>query len=79
MVLAKERALVLTKPLNQSIGAAIHIVDTDNPLLQQQRRLAGIQFPGTSSIQGNGYNTPPKIEFEKINVIASINVKFLLK
>lgn len=76
---AKERANALTKPLNQTIGAAIHIVDTDNISQQLQGRVAGIQIRGITSIQNDGYNNLPKIEFEKIKVTASINVKFILK
>lgn len=76
---AKERAIALTKPLNQTIGVAIHIVDTDNISQQLQGRVAGIQIRGITSIQNDGYNNLPKIEFEKIKVTASINAKFILK
>jgi uncharacterized protein YggE len=75
---AKTRANALTKPLNQSIGQAIHISDAENYNQQLQGRVAGIQIRGVSSIQ-NGYAEMPKIEFEKIKVIANINVKFILK
>jgi len=77
---AKERAIALTKPLNQIVGSAINIVDTDNNISQQlQGRVAGIQIRGISSIQSYGYMDLPKIEFEKIKVIAGINAKFILK
>lgn len=77
---AKERALALTEPLNQTIGAAIHIVDAENSVSQQlQGRAAGIQIRGVTTIQGHGYNDLPKIEFEKIRVTAGINVKFVLR
>jgi hypothetical protein len=77
---AKERAVALTEPLNQSVGSAIHIVDTDNNILQQlQGRVAGIQIRGINSIQSDGYMDLPKIEFEKIRVTAGINAKFILK
>lgn len=76
---AKERAVALTKPLNQTIGLAINIVDADNNISQQlQGRVAGIQIRGTASFQ-NGYQDLPKIEFEKIRVAAGINAKFILK
>jgi len=76
---AKERAVALTKPLNQTIGSAIHIVDTDNNVSQQlQGRVAGIQIRGYSSFSNNDKELP-KIEFEKIKVTASINAKFILK
>jgi hypothetical protein len=77
---AKERAVALTKPLNQTVGSAINIVDTDNNISQQlQGRVAGIQIRGFSSIQSDGYMDLPKIEFEKIKVTADINTKFILK
>lgn len=77
---AKERAVALTNPLNQTVGSAINIVDTDNNISQQlQGRVAGIQIRGISSIQSDGYMDLPKIEFEKIKVTAGINAKFILK
>jgi uncharacterized protein YggE len=76
---AKERAVALTKPLNQTVGPAINIIDTDNNISQQlQGRVAGIRIRGVASIQ-NGYQTLPKIEFEEIRVTAGINAKFILK
>jgi uncharacterized protein len=77
---AKDRAVALTKPLNQTIGPAINIVDTDNNTSQQlQGRVPGIQVRGITSVQSYGYKDMPKIEFEKIKVAASINAKFILK
>jgi uncharacterized protein YggE len=75
---AKARANALTKPLNQTVAQAIHIVDAENYNQQLQGRVAGIQVRGTSSFQ-NGLADLPKIEFEKIKVTANINVKFALK
>ena len=75
---AKSRANALTKPLNQTVAQAIHIVDAENYNQQLQGRVAGIQIRGASSFQ-NGLAELPKIEFEKIKVTANINVKFALK
>lgn len=76
---AKQRAVALTNPLNQTVGSANHITDTDNVVSQQlQGRVAGIQIRGISSFSNNDKELP-KIEFEKIKVIASINAKFILK
>jgi uncharacterized protein len=75
---AKARATALTKSLNQSVGLAIHIVDAENINQQLQGRVAGIQIRGASTIKG-GYDDMPKIEFEKINIVSNINVKFILK
>lgn len=77
---AKDRAAALVKPLNQTVGLAINIIDVDNNLSQQlQGRVTGIQIRGISSIQNDGYMDLPKIEFEKIKVTAGINAKFILK
>ena len=75
---AKARAIALTKPLNQSVGLAIHIADAENYNQQLQGRVAGIQIRGATTIQ-NGYKDLPKIEFEKIKVTANRNAKFILK
>ncbi|RYE57405.1 MAG: SIMPL domain-containing protein [Sphingobacteriales bacterium] len=75
---ARERAIALTKPLNQAMGSAIYIVEADNVSRQLQGRVPGIRIRGNTSFS-NGYNELPKIEFEKIIVTANINVKFVLK
>ena len=76
---AKLRAIALTKPLNQTVGQAIHIVDAENYSQQLQGRAAGIQIRGATTIQNDNYKELPKIDFEKIKVIANINAKFMLK
>ncbi len=75
---AKTRALALTKPLNQTVGSAIHVVDTDNMNQQLQGRVGGVLIRGISTMRKN-YEEPPKIEFEKIRVTASVNAKFILR
>ena len=77
---AHKKAIALTRPINQTIGNAIHITDNetnfDNLL---QGRAAGLQIRGMASLdQYQGYQ-PPKIEFEKIKVSATVSVKFILK
>ncbi|MBN8686600.1 MAG: SIMPL domain-containing protein [Chitinophagales bacterium] len=75
---AKESALALTKPLNQALGAAIRIADTENISQQLQGQVAGIRIRGISSIS-NKNDDLSKIDFEKIKVSASVNVVFILK
>jgi len=75
---AKERATSLTRPLNQTVGAAIHIDDTENVSQQLQGSLAGVQIRGISTNQ-NDYNKLPAIEFKQIKVVSNINAKFILK
>jgi len=75
---AQEKAIALTKPLNQTVGSAIHIVDAENVSQQLQGRVAGIRIRGYASFQDD-YKELPKIEFEKIKVMSNINAKFILK
>jgi uncharacterized protein YggE len=76
---AKERADAMTKPLNQTVGAVIHIVDIDNTVSQQlQGRVGGIQIRGINSSFSNKEEMP-KIEFEKIKVTGTVTAKFILR
>ena len=74
---AKTRAVALTKPLAQTVGVAINIIDNDagnvNGVLQ------GFT-PGLSITAARRTGTEPeRINFEKIRVDADVNVKFVLK
>lgn len=76
---AKVRAVALTKPLNQTVGAALNITEDDT---QIRRSLTG----SVSTIKVRGLTTMsstpqelPNINFEKIPVTANVNVKFVLK
>ena len=78
---ARSRAVALTKPLNQTVGAAIHIADNEVYTTSNQLsgRVAGVVVAtGYSTIKQVEIETP-KIEFEKIKVATNINVKFMLK
>ena len=77
---AHKKAISLTRPINQTIGNAIHITDNETNFDNQlQGRVAGLQIRGmASSDQYQGYQQP-KIEFEKIKVSATVSVKFILK
>jgi uncharacterized protein len=77
MTNARARAIALTRPINQTIGAAIHIADVENYNQQLNNVAANYQIRGYIS-QANELELP-KIEFEKIRVAANINVKFVLK
>jgi uncharacterized protein YggE len=75
---AKETAIAMTKSINQTVGQAIHIADTENYSQQLQGRVAGIQIRCASGGLNESKNLP-KIEFEKIKISANINAKFILK
>lgn len=74
-----KKAIALTKPISQTIGNAIHIIDNETNFDNQlQGRVAGVQIRGYSSLDKTKYE-PPKIEFEKIKVSATVSVKYILK
>ena len=77
---ARARAIALTKPLNQSLGSAIHITDNEvyNVNQQLQGRISGVVVVGYAS-KGKASDDMSKIEFEKISILTNINVKFILK
>ncbi len=78
---ARRKAVALTKPLQQTVGPAIHISDmeTNYPNRQVQGRAAGMMLQEVVVVRGSGTKELPQIEFEKINVTSNIGVKFILK
>lgn len=77
---AKEKAGFLTKPLNQNVGVAIHITETESGIgVQLQGQMAGIRIRGANSIRRFRESDLREIEFEKIKVEANVNAVFLLK
>ena len=77
---ARARAVALTKPLNQTIGTAIHIADNEvyNTSNQVHGRLEEVVVVAYG-IKNKNMQELPSIEFEKIKVATNINVKFTLK
>jgi uncharacterized protein YggE len=77
---ARTKAVALTKPLSQTIGPAIHIIDADisNPGRQFPGQLQEVVVVGYGN-RNKGGQELPKIEFEKIKVVSHVNVKFILK
>lgn len=77
---ARARALALTKPLNQTLGAAIYINDATNNdfnvIRESQLNEVVVTGYGTARKQASDL---PKIDFEKIKVFSIANVKFILK
>jgi uncharacterized protein len=73
---AKARALALTQVLGQTIGPAIHIVEGGNV----KNEMDGM-FPqrGVYSKSVGGNASASVVEFEKIKIYCSVNVKFILK
>jgi uncharacterized protein len=77
---ARAGALALTKPLNQTIGPAIHIteVEISNTGSQFRGQLNEVVVMGYG-IRNKKLQELPKIEFEKIKVVSNLHVKFILK
>ena len=76
---AKARATALTKSLNQTVGAAIYIADSDvNTANMLSGRVAGVVVTGYGTVR-NKQVEPPNIQFQKIQVNTDVNVKFILK
>ena len=75
---AKQRAIGLTKSLGQTVGNAIHIADEGNFTQNLQGKVMGLQVRGISTLDKANY-VPPIIEFEKIKISSTINVKFIIK
>ena len=76
---ARERARFLIQPLNQSLGAAIHIADNEvvHTATKYDNGLQEVVVVAYSSNR-SARPEPPKIEFEKIRVTANVQVKFIL-
>lgn len=78
---AKERAAALVKPLNQSLGNAIYIgevVNGNSNLNYRVGSLSEVVVTGYSATKRQNVDLP-KIDFEKLKVEATVNVKFILK
>jgi len=70
---ARAIADALVKPLGQEVGKAIQIVDaTNNPVYTPQVRMYAMKAQADVA-------QDPQIDFQKIKITASENVKFLLK
>ena len=71
---ARQKALALTRPINQSIGNAIFITDNEaNYAVPYATRGVMVMMNKAADIQESN------IQFEKIKVEASISAKFILK
>jgi uncharacterized protein len=79
---ARKKAIALTKPLQQTVGPAIHISDMETSNFNRQlpgRVGAGMLQEVVVVGYASGKKELPQIEFEKINVTSNIAVKFILK
>lgn len=73
---AKQKALALVKPLSQKVGNALFISDNEGSMPNPyQDRMYGMQI---KTMAAESYE-PPKIDFKKIQVVAGVNVRFVLQ
>lgn len=79
IVKAKNTAVSLTKPLNQKVGNAIYISDTNSISTQLVGKVAGIRIRGAASFQTENEYEPIAISFEKIKIETQVNVNFKLE
>lgn len=73
---AKQKANALTKPLGQKVGPAIHIADNSQPYYPRYNQAPMMEMKAVSSDMGQAQ--PLDIDFEKIKVETTVNVKFAL-
>ncbi|TXN37368.1 DUF541 domain-containing protein [Flagellimonas hymeniacidonis] len=72
---AKKKAEALTAPLGQTVGSAIHILDTSTPYYPKYNQAPRMQMKAMEMDMAEGQQ-PLDIDFEKIKVETSVNVKF---
>ncbi len=71
---AKKKAEALTTPLGQSVGAAIHILDVSTPYYPRYNQSVRMEMKTAAMDMEEA--EPLDIDFEKIKVETSVNVKF---
>jgi hypothetical protein len=79
IVKAKNTAISLTKPLNQKVGNAIYISDSNSVSTMFRDKSAGIVLRGMASLHAESDYEPIAISFEKIKIETQINVNFKLE
>jgi len=77
---AKNTAVALTKPLNQKVGNAIYISDSNSSVSNMlSGRVPGVQIRGFASMNAESNYDPIDIAFDKIKIETQINVNFKLE
>lgn len=76
---AKTKAVLMTKPLNETIDKALYISDSNVAVYESVGKITGVRIRGISTINNKAEYSAPKIEFEKIRVSSSVSIKFALK
>lgn len=79
IVKAKNTAISLTKPLNQKVGSAIYITDSNSVSNMFRDKASKIVLRGMASLQAESDYEPIAISFEKIKIETQVNVNFKLE
>lgn len=79
IIKAKNTAVALTKPLNQKVGNAIYISDTNLITTLLSGKVAGIRIRGAASFQTENDYDPIDITFDKIKIETQVNASFKLE
>ena len=79
IVKAKNTANALTKPLNQKVGNAIYISDSNSVTPGFRDKGSGIILRGMASMNAESDYDPIDIAFDKIKIETQINVNFKLE
>lgn len=73
---AKRKADALTSPLNQTVGKAIHILDTSTPYYPRYNQAPRLEMRAMAVDKAE--SEPLDIDFEQIKVETSVTIKFAL-
>ena len=76
---AKQVAESFSKPLNQKVGNAIQINNFEDISNQLAGNIAGIAIKEKRSFYSESPSDEPNIEFQKIKIVSSVQVRFLLE
>lgn len=69
----------LAEPLNQKVGKALYISDTNSTSNELQGQAPGLRIRGMSSLYGARSSEPILIEFDKVKFEVQVNVKYELE
>lgn len=78
MINAHEKAIALSKPIKAIVGAPLHITDYSSDLISPSLTSSRVKMQNVMMDDSNP-EAMAEINFEKIKISISINVKFMLK
>jgi len=79
IVKAKNTAVALTKPLNQKVGNAIYISESNSVSTMFRDKSEGVMLRGLANFKADSDYEPIDITFDKIKIETQININFKLE